>query len=93
MFNELKEKNKKLRLGKYHHHAGSLHIYDRHYSMADKILEELKYVDAERKNFHLLRNLTYSYIKDKSLFLPSQELSKKEIKRFVDKNKSNLIGK
>ena len=90
MFNELKGKNKKLRLGKYHHHAGSLHIYDRHYSMADKILEELKYVDAERKNFHLLEELTYSYIKDKSLYLPSQELSKKEIKRFIDKNKEQL---
>ena len=90
MFNELKEKNKKLRLGKYHHHAGSLHIYDRHYLMADNILKELKYVDAERKNFHLLEELTYSYIKDKSLYLPSQELSKKEIKRFIDKNKEQL---
>ena len=40
MLNELNSRGAKVTLGTYNHHAGSLHLYERHYSMASKILLE-----------------------------------------------------
>jgi thymidylate synthase len=40
MFNELKEKYPELKIGKIIWHAGSLHIYERHYDLLDKIIKE-----------------------------------------------------
>lgn len=37
MLNELNSRGANLSLGKYHHSAGSFHVYDRHYSMMEKI--------------------------------------------------------
>jgi thymidylate synthase len=91
MLNELRHAGySQLQLGKYYHHAGSLHLYERHYEMADNILTE-KIVENNSKKVELLDFVTYNYIKANQLYLPSEELSKEEIKLFVDGNKNKIF--
>lgn len=40
MWHELLERFPDLKLGTYHHTAGSLHLYERHFEQAEKIIEE-----------------------------------------------------
>ena len=71
-----------LELGEYHHYAGSMHIYDRHYNMVDKILNNnpSKYYEQELPKIKLRSHITSSYILEKEIYLPSTPLSKDEIK-------------
>ena len=91
MFNELRKHYKDLQLGTYYHHAGSLHLYDRHYEMANNIIK-----DGENGwspsiiKFKLLEKVTYNYIKEQKLYLPYDDITKDEIKLFVTQN---LTGK
>ena len=93
MFNELRKYYKDLQLGTYYHHAGSLHLYDRHYKMADKIIEDGENGWSSSKiKFKLLEKVDYTYIQENKLYLPSEDISKDEIKTFVNKNlKGKLI--
>lgn len=45
MLLQLREVYQDLELGYYYHNAGSMHIYDRHYEMADKIIENERAFD------------------------------------------------
>ena len=91
MFNELRKHYKDLQLGTYYHHAGSLHLYDRHYEMANNIIK-----DGENGwspsiiKFKLLEKVNYNYIKEQKLYLPYDDITKDEIKLFVTQN---LTGK
>lgn len=40
LFHEVMAMTLGVEMGNYHHHAGSMHIYDRHYEMADQIIRE-----------------------------------------------------
>ena len=82
MYNDLKVKIPDLKLGSYHHYAGSMHIYDRHYKMVDKILNNnpSAYYEQELPKIKLRSHITSSYILEKELYLPSTPLSKDEIK-------------
>lgn len=48
MYLELKEHYPELKLGRYIHTAGSLHIYEKHYEMTEKMTRE--YTDSMKKN-------------------------------------------
>ena len=81
MFNELRNHYKDLELGRYYHHAGSLHLYDRHYKMANNIMNEgEKVLSSNTMKFELLEKINYNYIKEHKLYLPCNDISKDEIK-------------
>ena len=91
MLNELRHNGyEDLKLGNYFHHAGSLHLYDRHYGMAHNVLSESHTLNNTEK-FELLDHITYNYIIEHGLYLPSNDLSKEEIKSFVKTNKLKLF--
>ena len=48
MLNELNSRGSNLVLGDYYHSAGSFHVYDRHYTMMEKISEN--YFKKAQKN-------------------------------------------
>ena len=85
MYNELRKTYKELELGNYFHHAGSMHIYDKHFEMANKILGEYgKYYHSENhKKVELFKKVIYTYIYNQKLYLPTDDLSKEEIREFV----------
>ncbi len=83
MLNELSGSYPNLRLGHYFHHAGSLHLYQRHYNLANDILEEEKVI-KDRRKFVLREDVTLDSILDNGLYLPSKEMTREEILGFVD---------
>ena len=85
MYNELRKTHKELELGNYFHHAGSMHIYDKHFEMADKILGEYGkyYYSDNHKKVELFKKVIYTYIYNQGLYLPTDDLSKEEIREFV----------
>lgn len=87
MLNELNSRGANVKLGTYNHHAGSLHLYERHYSMATKILAEStskpsrKYVLSEKMNsWKAMRNFA----------MPAEDLSKDEIREHTKKVKTEI---
>jgi thymidylate synthase len=92
MLNELRQHYDSLELGTYYHYAGSLHLYDKHYEMADNIINDGKdgwlsgHIESFKIKFKLLKKVDYMYIKENKLYLPSEDMSKDEIKSFVNKN-------
>ena len=66
MLNELNARGMKIKLGHYYHSAGSFHIYDRHYSMMNKICENYHQQAARSgyssnlQKYELNGNLTFS---------------------------------
>lgn len=87
MYNELRRstKFKTLELGNYFHHAGSMHIYDKHFKMAKNILSEYGqyYHSKNHKKIELFKKVIYTYIYNQRLYLPTDDLSKEEIRDFV----------
>jgi thymidylate synthase len=86
MYNELRRsvKFKNLELGNYFHHAGSMHIYEKHFKMAKNILNEDSYYNSEdHKKIELFKKVIYTYIYNQRLYLPTDDLSKEEIRDFV----------
>jgi thymidylate synthase len=82
MLNELNTRGAKISLGSYHHHAGSLHLYERHFAMSKNILEEGLSSENARK-FVLAPELTWQKMVLSRLLLPNKEISKTDIKEFV----------
>jgi hypothetical protein len=68
----LRETYPQLELGAYYHNAGSMHIYDRHFAMADKIIAdtgslELSMVPMDVFNQETVLNLKHiadAWVKD-----------------------------
>lgn len=90
MLNELNDRGLKLELGSYFHHAGSLHIYERHFKMMDNILNNLKEEYSSEKLL-LKQGLTYKKLLSLRSEMSSKELTKKEIFSHVDKTKGELF--
>ena len=86
MFNELKRHYPDLQIGTYHHHAGSLHLYEMHYDMAAQILEGDSYSENYNHSsgiFTLKPNITLEYIQKNELYLPSKDMTKEEIGEYA----------
>ena len=93
MFNELKTIYADLELGTYHHHAGSLHLYETHYDMANKILDsdDEKFNDYSDNKFTLKPHITLDYIQQKELYLPEIDMTKKEIGEYALRTSEKLF--
>lgn len=57
MLLELQEKFKDLKLGKYYHTAGSMHLYEPHFLQAEEIVREYKHLVDIQKPMEPLRDL------------------------------------
>ena len=79
MLNELNAQGMDLRLGNYFHNAGSMHLYDVHFNMSDKILDKsLNYSEAPRDKFVLKPGVTWTTVEGEVGFFlcdtPREEL-------------------
>lgn len=83
MLNELNLSGMNLSLGSYFHHAGSLHVYDHHFPMIEKIskTDELS-IDKNRKTFKLSDGLTWEKIQENFAF-PVSDTEKSLIYDYV----------
>ena len=92
MLNELNWKldgKETLSLGHYYHHAGSFHIYESHWPMMDKILDNyyLSYLEKEgdgklpELKKYKLKPSIYGPIRD--YMLPEEDMTKEQIKEFT----------
>ena len=98
MLNELREIYPDLELGSYYHNAGSLHLYEMHYEMRDKILEDItgkydsRYKDKKMPNTYKLKpEITINYIDKEKIFLPTKDMPKSELVEFTDKQMEKLF--
>jgi thymidylate synthase len=95
MFNSLQARQghpMDLQLGEYHHHAGSMHIYERHYDMAKDIMNEGGiYYPAEMDKIKLRSDITSSYILSRELYLPHEDLSKQQIRQYTERHSGELF--
>lgn len=93
LFNELKHRGlSELSLGSYFHHAGSLHLYERHFKMADKILLDVKSGQSPvNRKLKLREDWRWNDIINNNLALPTTDLSKEDILAFVQKSKRRLF--
>ena len=82
MLNELNARGAKIELGPYHHHAGSLHLYERHYAMSKIILADGN-SDSGLQKFKLASEVTWQSIVQDKIPLPSNDISKNSVKEFV----------
>jgi thymidylate synthase len=89
MLNELNSRGANVKLGTYNHHAGSLHLYERHYSMAEKILSEDKADPSEK--FILSPNVK-SWADAVEYAMPSRDLSKEEIREHTKLAKEGIYS-
>jgi len=83
----------KLKLGKYYHTAGSFHVYEAHWRMMDKVLdnyfvqkEETGYPNLNK--YKLRDNIISESINEISL--PTHDMTKEEIKQ-ITKNTKGLL--
>ena len=77
MLNELNSRGANVSLGSYNHHAGSLHLYERHYKMASKILTESH--SEPETSFKLSEEIsTWDAALDYAM--PIKDLEKEELK-------------
>ena len=77
MLNELNSRGANVSLGSYNHHAGSLHLYERHYKMASKILTESR--SEPETSFKLSEEIsTWDAALDYAM--PIKDLEKEELK-------------
>ena len=86
MLNELRSSGMDVTLGEYFHHAGSMHVYERHYEMVKKVVSQGPYEDPESK-FSIDRSFTMS----DCISLPGIDLSKREIGEYVNHAKGLLF--
>ena len=88
-------KEEKIELGNYCHSAGSFHVYESHFKMMTKIVQnygkkhapagsytEFPYPDL--KKFKLRDIITLDYIKNNIGALPSKDMQKDEIKLLTE---------
>ena len=82
MLNELNIRGAEVDLGSYYHHAGSLHLYERHFSMAEKIIVESKEINNPDR-FVLNQDLTWKNAITDGVPLSAKDTSKEDIRKFV----------
>ena len=97
MINHLRDKGLDVKLGTYNHSAGSFHIYERHFKMMDKILDNY-YVSFLGGNYPTVEktvlnpDLTYRKLLSLTAELPSADMSKTEIFDHVNKIKGDIFN-
>ena len=96
MLNELNERGAGVELGSYHHHAGSLHLYERHFAMAEEILAESPVIErADRPQFlcrfELEAGWTWEKMLEEKMFLPKEDMAKCDINDFAAWRKKELF--
>jgi len=97
MFNHLRDKGLDIKLGVYNHSAGSFHIYERHFKMMDKILDNY-YVNVLGGNYPTVEKtvlnsgLTYKKLLSLTAEMPSRDMSKTEIFDHVNKIKGDIFN-
>ena len=82
MLTELNSRGADVSLGTYNHHAGSLHLYERHYKMATKILLEKS---AQPENKFKLAEKISSWNSAAVYSTPIEDLSRELIKEMAKK--------
>ena len=96
MLNELNARGAKISLGKYFHFAGSFHVYDRHYSMMEKISKNYR-VSARKHGYpkdldktRLDPDLTWPKLKLITSFL-DEDLDKETISDRINEVKEAIF--
>ena len=74
----------KIELGHYYHSAGSFHVYEKHYTMCEKITNNY-WQKCQQNSYPVLNkiklkdNITYEWLKDNGAFLPIEDQTKEEM--------------
>ena len=89
MLNELRKIYPDLMLGSYHHHAGSLHLYEQHYGMRDNILVDNCF--SANTSYELQPWITRKYITENNMSLPIEDLTKPELLAFTKNQMTKLF--
>ena len=89
MLNELNSRGAKITLGTYNHHAGSLHLYERHYKMASKII--LEKVEQPENRFRLSDKIS-SWELASAYSTPIEDIEKDRIKELTQKAKEAFFA-
>lgn len=89
MLNELNSRGANIKLGTYNHHAGSLHLYERHYPMANRIICEEK---VQPTRTYRLSEKISSWSSTSEMAMPSEDLTKDEIKEHTRKVKTEIYS-
>ena len=89
MLNELNKRGAAVKLGTYNHHAGSLHLYERHYTMASKIMLEDKKNPTEKFR---LKPAIDSWDSADRFALPAEEMSKEDVKQHAANAKKEIYA-
>jgi len=96
MLNELNERGAGVELGSYHHHAGSLHLYEKHFAMAEEVLAEDRVRQMEDRSqflcrFELEAGWTWEKMLEEKMFLPKEDMAKCDINDFAAWRKKELF--
>ena len=89
MLNDLRVHFPTLELGSYYHTTGSMHIYNRHYSMLDIDFEQK--VPEHNKKYVLKNYITLQSIKENKLYLPKEDMSKEDLQLVITKIERELF--
>lgn len=81
MLNELRARGLGVELGRYYHHAGSFHVYERHFEMMNTLTEYEPQPTTTK--FKLRDDITWSVVEEEMLQLPRRELTKEEINEWT----------
>ena len=100
MLNELNTrlpKDQHIKLGTYTHSAGSYHVYERHWGMMNKIINN--YRSENTGNYPLFNkwvlkpNITMGTIINDRLYLPYKDLTIKQIEEHTNKTMEEIYEK
>ena len=86
MLNELNQAGLSLELGKYYHHAGSLHVYERHFEMIENISSFREFTE---ESVILNRGVSWENLAVSKF--PEIEKSKEDLYNYVDSKIEDLI--
>jgi thymidylate synthase len=83
-------REERIGLGHYYHSAGSFHVYETHFKMMSKIVQNYgrkhdKKTYPDLKKYKLKDTITMSLIKELDISLTSKDISKTEIKEHTRK--------
>ena len=79
MLNELKQNGLDIELGKYFHHAGSLHVYERHYDMVNSICDSMESYSSPSDTLAIHDGINFA----NCMRLPHIDLSKEQMSTYV----------
>ena len=91
----------RIELGHYYHSAGSFHVYETHFNMMDKIVQNYgaKHFSNSYNNpypnlkkYKLKDTITLQSVRDLKLSLPSEDLSKEQINDISNKSMESIYA-